>query len=282
MSKIYKIQSGDTLSKIADRFSLSLDSLLRDNPQYKANPNKIKVGDIVAIFNEEVIKTSQELNKEVEELAKKEVANLTSDDSKLGALSIKYEVGNRGPGTVSTGKGDAGGISYGSYQMIASNVKKFVSEEDFPFRDRFNGLVPTTPEFTKVWKEIASEDSKRFHKLQHDFIKKTHFDPLVNKIKAQTEFDVLTRSNAIQDVVWSTAVQHGPASSLIQKVLGNFATSARNDVDFDRRLIKAIYAERGRKNPNGTMAYFSKNSPAVQKSAANRFINEEKDALAML
>ncbi len=54
------------------------------------------------------------------------------------------------------------------------------------------------------------------------------------------------------------------------------------DSDFDRRLIKAIYKERGRKNNDGNLVYFSRNSKAVQKGVANRFINEEKDALNML
>src|SRR5262249_46471025 len=35
----------------------------------------------------------------------------------LGSLSEKYESGGRGPGTVSTGKGDLGGVSYGTYQL---------------------------------------------------------------------------------------------------------------------------------------------------------------------
>lgn len=36
---------------------------------------------------------------------------------KLGDTSKKYEVGSGGPVTVSSGKGDYGGISYGLYQL---------------------------------------------------------------------------------------------------------------------------------------------------------------------
>ncbi|MEO7404886.1 MAG: hypothetical protein ABIU95_14560, partial [Burkholderiales bacterium] len=35
----------------------------------------------------------------------------------LGKLSAKYESGGRASGTVSSGKGDPGGVSYGSYQL---------------------------------------------------------------------------------------------------------------------------------------------------------------------
>ena len=45
---------------------------------------------------------------------------------------------------------------------------------------------------------------------------------------------------------------------------------------------RAIYAERGKRNAKGNLAYFSRNSQAVQTGVANRFRNELKDALAML
>ncbi len=35
----------------------------------------------------------------------------------LGKTSKQYESGNNGPGTISTGKGDNGGMSYGTYQI---------------------------------------------------------------------------------------------------------------------------------------------------------------------
>ena len=47
-------------------------------------------------------------------------------------------------------------------------------------------------------------------------------------------------------------------------------------------LIRAIYAERGKKKADGNLAYFSKSSPSVQAGVANRFKNELQDALAML
>lgn len=34
---------------------------------------------------------------------------------RLGALSERYESGGRGAGTVSTGRGDPGGVSYGLF-----------------------------------------------------------------------------------------------------------------------------------------------------------------------
>lgn len=197
----------------------------------------------------------------------------------LGKLSEKYEVGSRGAGEVSSGVGDAGGVSYGTYQMTSKpsggTVKRFISQADFPFKAYFAGLAPGTKDFSNAWRKANSEQGAKFAAAQHEFIKKTHFDILVRNIKAQTGFDPLTRSNALQQVIWSTAVQHGGGSKIVQNALKKSAGS-------DKEIIEAIYAERGRKTASGTLVWFGKNSRAVQESVANRFKAEKRDALAML
>ena len=45
-------------------------------------------------------------------------------DESLGELSRKYESGKSGPGTVSGGQGDAGGVSYGTYQLSSKHDGK--------------------------------------------------------------------------------------------------------------------------------------------------------------
>jgi peptidoglycan hydrolase-like protein with peptidoglycan-binding domain len=205
----------------------------------------------------------------------------------LGDLSAKYETGGRGPGTVSTGRGDAGGVSYGSYQMTSKGggtVKRFVTEKDFPWLNKFAGLTPGSDDFSRQWKKIASEDPERFQAVQHEFIKQTHFDPLAAKVKIECGLDLTTRPGAVQDVIWSTAVQQGPNTSVIDRALKNLKSDGidSSSLNFDERLIKAIYDERGRKLPNGDLAYFSRNSKEVQKGVANRFVHEKSDALQML
>jgi hypothetical protein len=203
----------------------------------------------------------------------------------LGKLSERYETGGRGPGVVSTGAGDAGGASYGSYQMTSKpgggTVARFVAQPDFPFRSKFAGLTPGGSQFTAVWKQLAQTDRDEFQSAQHDYIKRTHFDPLVSKVMNENGVNILTRSNALQDVIWSTAVQHGPGTNVPGVALSRISTRP-GDPSFDSDFIKAIYAERGRKGPNGTLARFSRNSPKVQQGVAQRFRDEQRDALAML
>jgi hypothetical protein len=86
----------------------------------------------------------------------------------------------------------------------------------------------------------------------------------------------------VQDVAWSVAVQHGPGSKIIHKALVALQGADRSAADFDARLIKTIYAERGRKEADGDLVYFSRNSKEVQKGVAARFVNEQRDALNML
>lgn len=285
----YTVKPGDTLSRIAQRNGCSVDQLLQCNPQI-SDPNRISVGDVVNLPNgSETITTDN--TKPLPPITPPPVKTATSVAGAigqaladaLGELSAKYETGGRGPGTVSTGSGDPGGVSYGSYQMATKmgTVQRFVSQSGFQWADDFKGLTAGTAPFTACWKRIATEQTAAFQSAQHAFIKKSHYDLLAAKILAEDGLDVNTRSRALQDVVWSTAVQHGGASSMVHKALAN-VKSKPSDPGFDKELICAIYAERGRKKPDGNLAYFSKSSPSVQAGVAKRFKNEEQDALAML
>jgi len=290
----YKIKPGDTLSKIAKRNGISLAQLLKANPQI-TNPDRIQVGQVVNLPDTST-ETTQPLPSNVVPAITKAATTVAVAAAgaaagalgealaeALGTLSAKYETGGRGPGTVSTGAGDPGGVSYGSYQMATKMgvPQKFVKQTGFPWLADFQSLNAGTAEFTACWKRIAAKETDAFQKCQHEYIKKTHYDLLAAKILSDDGLDVNTRSRALQDVVWSTAVQHGGATSMVHKALANVSVS-KTDPGFDEQLIRAIYAERGRKKPDGNLAYFSKSSPNVQKGVANRFKNELNDALAML
>ncbi len=191
----------------------------------------------------------------------------------LGRLSAKYESGNRGPDMVSTGKGDPGGVSYGTYQLASAlgNADRFVQKY---YPNEFQGLKGGTPEFSKVWKETVAKDPPAFHRNEHAFIKQTHYDPQVALIARETGVDANQRSPAFRDVVWSCAVHHGPRSKII--VLTH--QPGISDLDW----IKAVYAERGRKDDQGKLVYFQRVGEQLIPSLTNRFRNELNDALKML
>ncbi len=201
----------------------------------------------------------------------------------LGGLSRKYEA--TGPGTVSSGAGDAGGVSYGSYQFSskAGTAQAFVNSlksSHPPYYQALAGKKPGTAAFSTAWKKLAAKDPKGFDQAQHDYVKKTHYDPAVAGVKSRTGIDVSKRSAAVRDVLWSTAVQHGPgaAPGIFKAALHGRDPSKVSDAD----LIKGVYAERGRTDSRGNLVHFPGSSKAVQRGVANRFHNEQRDALAEL
>ena len=284
---IYKVKPGDTLSKIAKLNGCSLDQLLKANPQI-SDQNEVRVGDLVTLPNglsELTTDNTKPLPQMPAATPAKSAAGALGAAlaDMLGELSAKYETGGRGPGTVSTGSGDPGGVSYGSYQMATKmgTVARFVGQTGFQWADDFKGLTPGTEPFTACWKRVATSDTDAFQNAQHAFIKKSHYDLLAAKILEDDGLDVNRRSRALQDVVWSTAVQHGGATPIVDRACASVECQ-QSDPDYDKQLICAIYAERGRRKPDGNLAYFSKSSPSVQAGVAKRFKNEEQDALAML
>ena len=278
----YTVKPGDTLSKIATRNGVTVAQLLKANPKIK-DPNKIKVGDVLNVPNETTTEDTKPLPSTAVPVSAAAGAIGKALADALGALSAKYETGGRGPGTVSSGAGDPGGVSYGSYQMATKMgvPARFVSQSGFPWRQDFMNLTPGTAQFTAVWKRIAAAQKDAFQEAQHAYIKKTHYDLLVAKILNDDNLDINSRCRALQDVVWSTAVQHGGATPIVHRACAK-VTCARTDPKYDEELIRAIYAERGRKKPDGNLAYFSKSAASVQKGVANRFKSELLDALAML
>ena len=108
---------------------------------------------------------------------------------------------------------------------------------------------------------------------------------LVGKVMGQLSFDVNTRSAALQNCCWSTAVQHGPSggASIVNGVIGPLKAAGAPPLEdinaFDEVALRRIYAERGRDNG---AAHFSSSSPEVRASVVKRFRDELADALRML
>jgi hypothetical protein len=202
-------------------------------------------------------------------------------EHQLGKLSEKYESGNRGPGTVSTGKGDPGGVSYGTYQL-ASKVGRADAFVKRYYPEQFKGLKGGTPEFTKKWKDLAAREPKGLHANEHAYIKETHYDPQAKKLQKELGLDAGKRSAAFRDVVWSVAVQHGPNTNLIVTAVKPLAKDGKLDGVTDEAMIRAIYAERGRKDKDGKLVHFRRVSDDWIPGLTRRFENELKDALEML
>jgi len=199
----------------------------------------------------------------------------------LGRLSAKYESGTRGPATISTGKGDAGGVSYGTYQLASKvgTAQKFVDQY---YADWFNNAEPGSGEFSALWKQLADEREAELHVFEHLFIIDTHYQPFANRLRKELGLDLDEHSAALRDVAWSVAVQHGAGNRIFARALEPAIKDHRLDKLTEREIIELVYAERSRVNDDGTSVYFSRSSPPVQKAVLNRFRNELQDALKQL
>ena len=205
-----------------------------------------------------------------------EEAKAELDKWKLGQTSEKYESGNRGPGTISSGDGDNGGKSYGRYQI---ETKKGTMNEYLQYSNNynghFNGLTPTTPAFDAKWRELAATDTEAFSKSQHNFIIEHHYMPELQKLEDRG-YDFSTRGKAIQDMVWSTSVQY---RKLLPRVIQR--AERESGLDFqtatDAEIITAVQNSKLKHVEQD----FRSNKPEVRQSVRNR-IPREKNSLLHL
>ncbi|ANJ54281.1 hypothetical protein PMA3_03530 [Pseudomonas silesiensis] len=190
----------------------------------------------------------------------------------LGTTSEHYESGGRGPGVISTGRGDYGGVSYGVYQMSSKMgvVQKFVEQSEYFYT--FLGTDAGTEEFNNRWKDIASSNPQEFRNAQHDYIKKTHYDVQMSDILRHHGFPVENKNAALNDMVWSTSVQFGPQTKLIIKAIKDLDMLSAPAVDI-------ICAVQDYKISNNSRLFSS--SPDLQPGLLARAKDEKRRLLEL-
>lgn len=196
------------------------------------------------------------------------ITNEPVPSDNLGVVSEKYE-SNGNPGIISTGTGDFGGASYGSWQLASNNgmVQAYVKQSKY--KSEFVGLYPNTPEFDKKWKSIAERDSAGFKQDQKDFIQRTNYTPALSKLPALQD-----RGPGVQNAIWSVSVHHGASTgaSVINKALNGHDAANLSDADICS-LIKDYQS-------NNVQKLF-KSSPTLWASLQDRFSAEKKDLIKM-
>jgi len=97
---------------------------------------------------------------------------------------------------------------------------------------------------------------EKFRQMEHDFIKTKNYDPMMNSIK-NAGIDEDKFSPAMQNVIWSCAVQHGPGKKAILDVIKNSGVTP-GDINSEAKLINAIYDVRGKLWPAGIGSRYNK------------------------
>ena len=164
------------------------------------------------------------------------------------------------------------------------------------------GAVAKTTSFKNKWAELANNDE--FNEAQKEFVKRTHYNALVNEIKADPDtagidFCDGTWSNGVQEAVFSASVNHGPGSiehgnggyNIVKKSLARVTNNFTNDKwdattktykGTQKELISAIYDQRlTRTAENSNKLFYWRGNTDISRHAAiiKRLENEKADAL---
>jgi hypothetical protein len=201
--------------------------------------------------------------------------------SLAGFLSARFESGSD-PAAV--GFDRMGGTSYGAFQIASrtGTMDRFLDFLDdrapeFAARLREAGPADTGSReggMPGAWKELAAEDPDGFFGLQYDFIKKSHLEPAARWIAEQTGVDVLSRNPALTEVLFSTAVQHGPSGSAAIFARAVDEAMGSTGLEFDKALIKGVYKNRA--------GQFGSSTEQVRDAVQSRLSREENMALSLL
>ena len=210
-----------------------------------------------------------------------------SEFTVTGALSARFESGQGGIAAI--GYDVHGGTSYGKYQISSkagsmTQFIKFLRQEAPALAKRLesagsantgsrNGKMP------EEWKKIAQEHPDFFRELQERFIHDSHYKPALLALAQKTDLNDDKMSAALQEVLWSTAVQHGPnaAARIFSQAMDKIdptLADKEGSPEFEQALIENVYAMRS--------TQFSSSTEQVRTAVKSRLKEEKNLALAML
>ncbi len=159
----------------------------------------------------------------------------------LGSLSAEYESGSRWAYAYNPDDNDTWYPSYGTYQMHRDTFDDFCEKHNI------------NPQNKEGWDNaVKLVGLKEFQRKEHEFIKETHYDVMMNQITLvwASQFSLV-----LKNVIWSTAVQHWGNKSSIISLINNFTDFIPWDTQSEKELIENIYAKRMGLFPAGASRY---------------------------
>ena len=217
------------------------------------------------------------------EKARGELMGANARSGELGSVSAAFESGKRGVGTISTGKGDKGGVSYGKHQLSskAGTMSSFLRSEDGQaYYNDFRGLAPGSKEFNDKYTEVAKRDGEGFEKAQQKFVKKTHYDPVAQWFSKQYDVDLDQRSRALKEAIYSVSVQYGlgTAKSVLGDAFGNRDITKMDDAELIDRIQEtraSTVEDRFKSSSRDTKDGIYKRA-GTEKAALLKMLNDER------
>lgn len=207
---------------------------------------------------------------------------VTQSSGRLGDYVKKYESGSTGAATIAWDR--TGGTSYGTYQLAAKQgaVDAFMKwcetkggELGKKVASMCKGIQWDTGSKSgpgpEAWKKLAA--AGYIQELEYKYIKETQYDVALKKLPDDIR-NAVSSSRALQEMLWSTVVQHGIGSLTSQRgALRIFTKCWKPGIKLDD-FVRAVYADRSSR--------FGSSTAKVQKSVTGRFKNECALILGML
>ncbi|UZP66337.1 chitosanase [Desulfovibrio mangrovi] len=197
-----------------------------------------------------------------------------------GALAALFESGADG-GISAIGYDRRGGTSYGKYQLSsrAGTMDAFIRYLDGQAPDiasqlKKAGRANTGSRFGAMptaWKQVAQTQPERFEALQDKFVHSNHFSPAFRAISKAMQLDSMPQ--ALQEVLFSTAVQHGPTGA-VRIFAKAFGRTGGYEEGKEAAFIRNVYSIRQRQ--------FTSSTNSVQTAVQGRLGDELRMALSML
>lgn len=199
-------------------------------------------------------------------------------NAKIGEAIAKYESGTSGSSAI--GYDGTGGTSYGKYQLAskAGSMEGFLKMmegkggEHAAIAARLRASGPTNTgsrqgAMPTQWKKEAAANSELMKSAELEYMLKSNYAPAMQGLSGDLRSRV-EGSKALQEAMFSTAVQHGPGrtSGIWNKVY----KAGMSEED----LTRAVYNERATR--------FGSSTPQVQESARRRMASEQEVILSML
>ena len=214
-----------------------------------------------------------------EDISKRAIADFSSikaadiqfnKNAHLGFISGEFESGGN-PGVIAK---DNIGYAYGAWQINSrvGGLRDFI--RDIETDKRFAHLAELkidSPEFQDEWARVAKAYPNAFLEKQHKFIEKTKFKPVLYYARSA---GLNTTNRAVQEVLWSQAVQHGfdGNTKIIDAAVKKVGKSSSAD-----EIVRALYEARSN-YVNG----LSTLDDSLKANIINRYKHESSKAFGII
>jgi hypothetical protein len=140
------------------------------------------------------------------------------------------------------------------------------------FKERFANLEPATDAFDSAWTGLAASQAEEFEEDQHDYIKRKYYDVMIANLQ-RVGIDLTRYGPAVQDLVWSTAVQFGPARVKI------FSEPLQNKSELTDADIINLVSEYKLANVD---VFFKSSSQSIKDGVRKRYRDEKTSLLGLI